>query len=161
MLFPKLFCPWKFFPQPHATHVHLLNWPDLLIVVLWKILYETMGLHDPFRVRGPVTNSLRTVLPHKQRLRGGVEEWGQGLSSKGPGALPFGTYRLGWGSGSLSEPPRRLLSSWLGEQGSRAREERIWNQETYSRQFCFTSLSCFFFFFFQPRNGRNAEDNTQ
>lgn len=38
-----------------------------------------MGLHDVFRVRSPVTNRLRTVLPHKQRLRGGVKEGGQCL----------------------------------------------------------------------------------
>lgn len=36
-----------------------------------------MGLHDVFRVRSPVTNGLRTVLLHKQRLRGGVVGWGQ------------------------------------------------------------------------------------
>lgn len=30
-----------------------------------------MGLHDVFRVRSPVINSLKTIVPHKQRLGGG------------------------------------------------------------------------------------------
>lgn len=61
-------------------HVHLFNLHDLLVVVLGKVLYETVGLHDVFRVRSPVTNRLRIVLLHKQRLRGGVKEGGQCLA---------------------------------------------------------------------------------
>lgn len=34
--------------NPHATHIHLFNLHDLLVVVLWKGLYETVGLHEVF-----------------------------------------------------------------------------------------------------------------
>lgn len=63
----------------NPPHVHLFNLHDLLVVVLWKVLYETVCLHDVFRVRGPVTNRLRTVLLQKQRLKDGVKEQGQCL----------------------------------------------------------------------------------
>ena len=48
------------------------------MVVLWKVLAETvgLGLHGVFRVRNLVMNGLGMVLPYKQRLRDGVVGWG-------------------------------------------------------------------------------------
>lgn len=63
----------SYFPQtPMTSQVHILNLHALLVVVFWKVLAETVGLHDVFRMRSPVMRCLGIVLPHKQRLRGGV-----------------------------------------------------------------------------------------
>ena len=61
-----------------TPQVHLLNLHALLVVVLWKVLAETvgLGLHGVFRVRNLVMNGLGMVLLYKQRLRDGVVGWG-------------------------------------------------------------------------------------
>ena len=58
--------------------LHHLNLHALLVVVLWKVLAETvgLGLPDVFRRRNLVMNGLGMVLPYKQRLRDGVVGWG-------------------------------------------------------------------------------------
>ena len=49
-----------------------------MVVVVWKVLAETVGLgvHGVFRVRNLMMNGLGMVLPYKQRLRDGVVGWG-------------------------------------------------------------------------------------
>lgn len=113
----------RILPTSTIPQVHLLNLHALLVVVLWKVLAETVGLGlIVSRVRNLVMNGLGMVLPYNRGC--GMEWWGGGQcqecrSSRGPGAL--------------SEDPqthsklsaRKLLTSQLGEQKLRVVEKNL------------------------------------